>query len=132
MKSHDQFGRAGHAIESLEPRMHLSAYTIQSIAELFHLPAVLHVLAPPAGIETAGYGSAAAALGDIDGDGRTDIAVAAPGRAAGAEGPAIAGRVFIYSGATGAPIRALTDNAAEFGFSLAGIGDVNGDDVPDL
>src|SRR5436305_963734 len=44
------------------------------------------------------------------------------------------GRVFIFSGATGAMIRKIvpTSEFFAFGFSLAALGDVNGDGIPDL
>jgi len=46
------------------------------------------------------------------------------------------GRAFVLSGATGAPLRTLMApdpiNEALFGLSVAGVGDVNGDTIPDL
>ena len=67
-----------------------------------------------------GAGLTAAALGDVDGDGRPDFAIAAPG------GDAVPGRVFIYSGATGQMLHALTDGTVGFGAALAAVGDVVG------
>lgn len=119
-------------LESLEPRVHLAAYAGQSFADLFDLPGVLHEVTPPGEVEVVGFGVAAAALGDVDGDGKGDFAIAAPGLAGQGDAPTIAGRVFIYSGATGQLIRTLEDGFADFGVSLANVGDIDGDGRPDL
>ncbi len=74
-----------------------------------------------------------AGLPDVNGDGRGDIAVSVPffGFPGGSSG-----RVFIYSGATGAWIRTLTPPAGtgprQFAHTIAGIGDVNGDGRGDM
>jgi hypothetical protein len=81
-----------------------------------------------------GFGSSqtagsVAAVGDIDGDLVADIVVGALG-----DNPP-AGRAFAYSGATGALIYSLDDpNPVDgsFGHGVAGIGDVDGDSVPDI
>ncbi|MCC6676652.1 MAG: FG-GAP repeat protein [Phycisphaerales bacterium] len=76
------------------------------------------------------YGSSVAAAGDLDGDGRADLAVGAPG---GGPVPAL---VEIISAATGGLIRMVPGGeagpGADFGASLARLGDVNGDGGPDL
>lgn len=69
-----------------------------------------------------------AGVPDINGDGRGDIAVAVPFFM----GPGgSTGRVFLYSGATGAWIRTLVpppDTGPRlFAHTIAGIGDINGD-----
>jgi hypothetical protein len=98
------------------------------------------VLANP----TAGYGASLTTIGDMYGDGLSDYAVAAPF----ADGTKIrCGKVFIYytvPGAAGAPqpFEAASPPLTlvlqgdqiddDFGWSIAGVGDVNGDGYPDL
>ncbi|MCA9774745.1 MAG: FG-GAP repeat protein [Myxococcales bacterium] len=84
--------------------------------------------------EAAGdeMGRRVANVPDLDGDGIEDLAFAAPLH----DGPAgiDSGRVYIFSGATGTLIRVLDGAAAgaNFGRSLSGIEDVNGDGDGDL
>ncbi len=77
-------------------------------------------------------GFAVADLGDLDGDGISDYAVGA----SNASYPGIPGRgrVTVHSGATGAVRLTLIGQraGARFGWSIAGIGDVSGDGVPDF
>lgn len=76
-------------------------------------------------------GWAATPIGDITGDGRMDFAIAAIGSDAGGEG---SGRVYVLSGANGAVVYAI-DGAGPnraFGYGLAGLGDVDGDGIPDF
>jgi len=69
------------------------------------------------------------AVGDVDGDGKADIAIGDPGAWMDPDKPN-EGRAHVISGATGARLFTLrTPNPqalAEFGYSLA-VGDVNGD-----
>ncbi len=76
-------------------------------------------------------GISLAGVGDVDGDGRADVAVGASSD--GTFGTA-AGRVFVFSGATGAMIRDLHPAGAnaEFGYSLAPAGDLDRDGRPDI
>jgi hypothetical protein len=78
------------------------------------------------------FGSAVAEAGDVNGDGYDDVAVGAQ------QSPSNTG-VFIYyggpTGCTNSPGRALTGPDApdgNFGYSVAGAGDVNGDGLADL
>lgn len=68
--------------------------------------------------------------GDVNRDGRVDLAVG--DYTAG--GATQAGRVTIFSGATGAPIRTYTSTTPgeQLGFDAVGIGDTNRDGKPDI
>ncbi|MEN8145152.1 MAG: FG-GAP-like repeat-containing protein [Gemmatimonadota bacterium] len=69
-------------------------------------------------------------LGDIDGDGVSDFASTAP---TNDEGGSNAGKVYVYSGATGNLIRAHTGTAGEqFGNGVDLAGDIDGDGVGDM
>jgi hypothetical protein len=79
-------------------------------------------------------GSSVAALGDVNGDRISDIAIGVPG--ADTQSGTRAGRVLVLSGANGSMIcRAMDPGGrpdARLGESVAGIGDVTGDGIPDL
>jgi hypothetical protein len=76
----------------------------------------------------SGFGHTLAGMGDLDGDGRPDVAIGDPDW--GGE----IGQVFFYSGATGALLYSLVGSAQDdrFGFSIASVGDVDGDGRADL
>jgi FG-GAP repeat protein len=77
-------------------------------------------------------GSAVARAGDLDGDGVADFAIGSPGKSPA--GRDHAGAVFLVSGATGQVLREIDGAAAgdQLGSSLARLGDVDGDRVPDV
>ncbi len=68
--------------------------------------------------------------GDVNGDGRPDIVVGSYSSSAGAEQ---AGKVQLFSGADGSLLRTITSTTAgeNLGFDAVGLGDVNGDEIPD-
>ena len=87
----------------------------------------LSIAAPP-GEDSFGWSVAAA--GDIDGDGVSDVAVSAPGSAAGSE---YSGRVMIHSGSSGQLIRSIAaPDTLFYGLAVAGVGDYNGDGIADI
>ena len=77
-------------------------------------------------------GAAADGIGDVDGDGVPDFAAGAPGDDNSAMN---SGSVRFYSGANGSTLRTVngppTQNLA-YGSSVTGLGDVDGDGIPDL
>ena len=70
-------------------------------------------------------GNSVASIGDVNGDGRPDIVVGAPGAAEG-------GQAFVHSGADGSTLFTLEGGADFFGAAVAGAGDVNADGHPDI
>lgn len=72
-------------------------------------------------------------VGDTNGDGTPEIIVGAP-EGEGALGTFHGGRAFVLDGATGATVCEVANDEtfSEFGFSVAGAGDVDNDGVPDF
>jgi hypothetical protein len=82
--------------------------------------------------ETPGDGAGPGrSAGDVDRDGRADIAV---GLYASSDGGTNAGRVIVYSGRTGRPLFDRTSTVAgeTLGYDVVGLGDVDGDGRADL
>ena len=85
------------------------------------------------GAESAGYfGKTLASVGDVDGDGIDDFVVGAPGASPG--GRSQAGSAFLFSGVNGRLLYRFDGSAAfdEFGASVAGGGDFDGDGTGDI
>jgi len=78
-------------------------------------------------------GRVVAGIPDVNGDAKGDVAVAALnyGADSGGPGPYDAGFVFVFSGSTGSLLYRLSspqpENDGEFGSSVAGLPDLNGD-----
>lgn len=80
------------------------------------------------------YGSALATDSDVDGDGRPELLVGAPGEGIEAAG---SGRAYVYyrMPSAGPPVNNTLPNAtanASMGCAIAGAGDVNGDGLGDV
>lgn len=78
-----------------------------------------------------GFGIGSADVGDVNRDGHDDLLVGA-WQFAGAA--ASGGKVYLYSGKDGALLRAITGRVPgeTLGFDATGVGDVDGDGVPDF
>ncbi len=78
------------------------------------------------------FGQSVTGLGDLNGDGFGDFAVGAP-LVNGGGGP-MSGMTYVYSGATGAVLFTINGNTAGgwLGWSIANVGDLNGDGISDL
>ena len=88
-------------------------------------------------IKTDGhFGASVAGVPDVNGDGKGDIIVGAPGVATGTSPVVGSGRAYIFSGFNGALLKVLQSPAMEtggaFGTSVGGIADVNGDGKGDV
>jgi hypothetical protein len=77
-----------------------------------------------------GFGSTMDVVGDVDGDGVSDVLVGAP---ADSSGGYQAGKAVLFSGAGGMKIATLVGVAKEgFGIAVSHAGDVDGDGTPDF
>jgi hypothetical protein len=86
--------------------------------------AVVRTIDAPSG--SLFFGQAVAGLGDVDGDGFSDLLVGA----GSTDGPVFPGRAWIYSGHDGTVLRAFTGTQG-YGVSAAAAGDMDVDGFPD-
>lgn len=95
---------------------------------------LLLTLDDPTPQEIGRFSYAVAGAGDVDGDSVPDLLVGAPLKTVG--GNDFQGQAFVFSGADGSLIHTLNNptpqTGATFSYAVAGAGDVNGDNVPDL
>ena len=79
-----------------------------------------------------GFGGVVTGIGDLDGDGKGEVVVAAPGTED--QTRSIPGELFVYSGATGEELRHWSGGQPGelFGRMVVGVGDLDGDGVEDL
>ncbi|MGH7894646.1 MAG: FG-GAP repeat domain-containing protein, partial [Candidatus Binatia bacterium] len=79
-----------------------------------------------------GFGGVVAAVADLDGDGKGEIVVAAPGTED--QTRTLPGELHIYSGATGKKLRHWSGSqpGEEFARMVVGAGDLDGDGIEDL
>ncbi len=96
---------------------------------------LLHTLASPNEEQDGNFGYSVARVPDADGDGRGDLLIGAPNEDPGLS-PAAAGRAYLFSGASGTLLFELSslneELGGEFGFSVAGVPDTDGDGRGDL
>ncbi len=79
-----------------------------------------------------GFGGVVAALGDLDGDGKGEIAIAAPGTED--QTRTLPGELLVYSGATGKELRRWTGSQPGelYGRMVVAAGDLDADGVDDV
>src|SRR5438552_6456424 len=82
------------------------------------------------------FGFSVAAVGDLNHDGVPDVLVGVPHHSNFDADHINAGEAFVFSGANNSILFTINDPNEEegnrFGYAVAGLGDVNGDGVPDM
>jgi hypothetical protein len=104
---------------------------------------VIHSIEDPDGVKGFWFGFAVREIGDIDSDGVQDVAVGAPAVYGTLPIPCIPGdtdpvceaqigRAFVFSCATGEMILRISGLRFHLGASVAPLGDINDDSIPDF
>jgi hypothetical protein len=89
---------------------------------------LIYKLSGPPGAE---FGQSIARVGDLDGDGKDEVVIGSP-KTPSRAGELYFGAVRLISGADGAQLALFEGQGGFFGEAVAGIGDVQGDGVPDF
>ncbi len=96
----------------------------------------LFSIASPQMEENGRFGHKVNAINDINGDGKNDIVVSAPGESSGSGEDANVGRVYIFSGTDGSIIDTInppiSQDNGQFGFAVDIIDDINNDGFQDI
>jgi hypothetical protein len=100
------------------------------LVELYDMATGSLLLATTGDVGIHNWGACVSFVGDVDGDGEGDWIGGAP-----ADGPYYfgAGAAILFSGATGAKLQRFDGASNDWlGFAVTGIGDLDGDGVPDV
>jgi hypothetical protein len=93
------------------------------------------ILVSPSEDASGNFGFSVSGVPDANGDGRGDVVVGAIGEDPGSS-PTSAGRAYLFDGSTGGWLRTLVspneETSGNFGYSVSGIPDVNGDGFGDI
>ena len=99
-------------------------------------PSVLADWSAGSGLYSSAYGFSVASAGDVNGDGYADVIVGAP--LYDNLGFPDEGRAFVYAGSASGPsadpvwVADSNKTLAQFGYSVAGAGDITGDGIADV